>query len=380
MKLKSYFAGTVEAAMALAREELGPDAMLVHSKRTTPETRHIGQYEVVFALPQDETREQPERPAAPPTFKQIFGSGRESAIEKLTLELESLKKRIDSMTGAFAPPVVAAPQSAPSPRKSPALEILQDAGLDRLLAETIAKEVDAADDIGASLRQSLAGRVQVDPTLGVAGSSRRIVALVGPSGAGKTTTLVKLATRYGLTSRRSVQIITTDVFRVGGAEHLRLYASILGLSYQAVETPRALAQALEEQSRKDLIFIDTPALGGREVPEARELAEYIANDPDIDVHVVLPASCKGSDLSRAIDRYRIFKPDKLIFTRLDETDRCGSLINLCWETSKPLSFLTRGDQIPEDLEPASVSRILDTVLTNVMPPSLDREMAVEELN
>jgi flagellar biosynthesis protein FlhF len=159
-----------------------------------------------------------------------------------------------------------------------------------------------------------------------------------------------------------MHFITTDVFRAGAAEQLRLYASILGVGFQTVETPLALAQALEEQRRKDLIFIDTPGWGTRDLPEMRELAACIAEDPDIDVHLVLPASNRACDIGRMTERYAIFQPAKLIITRLDETQRCGVLLNQSRSTGKPVSFLCAGEQIPEDLEPATVERIRDMLL------------------
>jgi flagellar biosynthesis protein FlhF len=383
MRLKSYFAGTVEAAMALAREELGPDAMLVQSKKTTPETRHIGQYEVVFALPEPEPPAKSGSHAMIASFKQVFSTERETAIEKLSTELDALKKRIENMAGALAPGLAAAmpapAQLESQPADSTAMQQLRKTELDAELIEMLRNEIAGSRDSTDAIREALSRRVQVDSNLGVAGASRRIVALVGPPGAGKTTTLVKLAARYGLTARRSVHLISTDVFRIGAAEQLRLYASILGVGFQTIETPLLLAQALEEHRRKDLIFIDTPGRVREDHPEIAELASFIASDPDIDVHLVLPVSNRSVDLTRIVDRYSIFRPAKLIFTRLDETGCYGPLINQCWGTGKPVSFLAGGELIPEDLEEASVSRILDLVVHGSTPEPLQTEAPHEEV-
>jgi flagellar biosynthesis protein FlhF len=160
-------------------------------------------------------------------------------------------------------------------------------------------------------------------------------------------------------------------FGTGAAEQLRLYASILGVGFQTVETPLALAQALEEQRRKDLVFIDTPGWTHRDSTEIHELANYLANDPDIDVHLVLPASNRACDLARVVDRYAMFQPRKLLFTRIDETGRHGPLLNESCRTGKPVSFLSAGEQIPEDVEPATPARIAELVLG----PLLARENA-----
>lgn len=354
MRLKSYFAGTVEAAMALAREELGPEALLVHSKKSGPETRHAGNYEVVFALPPPEPPPQPAEPL--PSFGQMFASERDSAILKLSSELAMLRSRVEGMSGAIrtAPALRAVEKDG---LQGALAEQLAGADMDRDIAAEIAREAIGAAGDPAEVRKAIERRIAVDATLGVAGASRRVVALVGPPGAGKTTTLVKLATRYGLSARRSVHLISTDVFRIGAAEQLKLYASILGIGFQAIETPLALAQALEEQRRKDLILIDTPGQGRRRLAEADELAAFMAEDPEIDVHLVVPASSRGCDIGRMASRYALFQPAKFIFTRMDETDHYGPLINLCSREVKPISFLSFGEQIPEDIEPATRERI-----------------------
>ncbi len=353
MRLKSYFAGTVEAAMALAREEMGPEAMLVQSKRTTSETRHIGRYEVVFALPAGPPPE-PEPEVPKPEFAPIFAAQRDTSIGRLSSDLEELKKRIETMSGVLDTPV--------RPARNPVMESLVGAEVEPEIARAIATSKGVGAHDPSSVRRAVEALITVDASLGVANSDRRIVALVGPPGAGKTSALVKLATRYGLAARRSMHFLSTDVFRAGAAEQLRLYASILGVSFQAVETPLALAQALEENRRKDLIFIDTPGWPRRESPEIEDLARFVGNDPGIDVHLVLPASYRAQDLARAADRYAIFRPAKLLFTRLDESSRFGPLLNETCRARKPLSFLSAGEQIPEDLEPASSARIADLVL------------------
>jgi flagellar biosynthesis protein FlhF len=351
MRLKSYFSGTVESAMALAREELGPDALLVHSKKTPPETRHAGYYEVVFALPE------PEPPTAGTgSFGQVFAAERDSAILRLSSELALLRSRVEGMSGLMVSPAAARHTRKECQSEDIAAELCVQE-VDRELALELVQEAGEHGGTPDALRKAIQSRIAVDATLGAAGASRQVVALVGPPGAGKTTTLVKLATRYGLSARRSVHMISTDVFRIGAAEQLKLYASILGISFQAVETPLALAQALEEQRRKDLILIDTPGWGRRDLPELEELASYMADDPDIDVQLVLPASNRSCDIAKMASRYAVFRPSKLIFTRLDETDRYGPLLNLSCRGERPISFLSFGEQIPEDIEPATSERI-----------------------
>jgi flagellar biosynthesis protein FlhF len=212
------------------------------------------------------------------------------------------------------------------------------------------------------LRQQLEALCLIDTRLGVPESGRKIVALVGPPGCGKTTTLAKLAIQYGIQPRLRTQLLTIDMERIGAADQLRSLASILGVGFAAIETNAALEQALEEHQQKELILIDTPGLGAREIAGAAPLAELLNSRKDIDIHLVLPASMKNADISRTVDRFEIFHPAKLIFTRLDETEGAGCILNEVQRTGKPLSFLNYGQRIPEDLSAGDRTQLANLIL------------------
>ena len=337
MRLKSYFATTVEAAMTLARQELGPEAMLMNSRKAAPENRHLGEYEVVFALFES-------GPAVP--APQMVGAN----TDRLAEEIADLKTRIDRMSASFARARFAGPVSRMTPEVTRVLCCLIEADVEDETAAEIALK--AAQDAGG-LREALSATIRFDDTLGRDGKGRRVVALVGPPGCGKTTALVKLATRYGIACRRPTQIISADGFRIGAADQLRAYAAILGTGFQSVETPHALAIALEEHRHKDLVLIDTPGLSDREMDECVGLAALLSTSSEVDVHLVVPASMRTADLRRTVQRFETYGPRKLLFTKVDETDSPGVLVNEAVRTRLPVSFLSTGQRVPEDLVPAT---------------------------
>lgn len=355
MKVKSYFVSTVAAALAQARQELGPEAVLLETRKAPPEAAHLGDYEVVFG-----------RPAANGAAKPPETGPEAAGIQRLMREVGQLRSQLERMGAAVARstllsggPATCGDETARALARLGQAEVEPELALEVVEAAQARCRAGESESLEAALARELESRCRVDSRLGRRAEGPRIVALVGPSGAGKTTTLVKLAVREGLERRRPVQLLSMDNYRVAGAEQLRHYATILGVAFQALETTQALSQALRECRRKDLILIDTPGYGAGEAGEADELAEFLTGQGEVDCHLVLTASMRSADLGRVAEWFERFQPHKLLFTRLEETETYGPLWNLAVRLGKPLSFLCAGQRIPEDLEPATPQRILE---------------------
>lgn len=373
MRLKSYFAGTVESAICLARQEMGEEAMLVSSRKTLPESKHLGMYEVVFASAHDQARVS----AAPraPQAEQAPAA----APQNLVNEMAEMRRQLSRMSSLVARSAVRGglrASSAPNAALDELDRLMTANEVDGDLACSILRAVETAGtgdhELRQAFRRDVQSRFRVSPELSpwsfetAAGpgssSARRIVALVGPPGAGKTCALAKLAVRYGISARRSTHLISYDSHRIASGEQLRSYATILGVPFESFETVGALAQSLKENSRKELVLVDTPGYSAQDFELSSELANFLSTYPHVDVHLVLSCSTKSSDISRMVDRYNIFGPAKLLFTRLDETDSYGVILNESARAGLPVSFLGTGPRVPDDLEPATLDRITDLLL------------------
>ena len=170
--------------------------------------------------------------------------------------------------------------------------------------------------------------------------------------------------KYGLAGRLPLQLISTDTVRVGGSEQLAAYARILGVGFQAVQSPAALGQILDE-FRNKVVLIDTPGYGPNDLDEARELADFLAGERQVEVQLVMPAVLRASAAWRVYERYPMFKPAKLLFTHVDDSAAPGEILELAFRACLPISYLSHGLNIPDDIEEASKDRLTRDLLNSI---------------
>jgi flagellar biosynthesis protein FlhF len=418
MRIKSYFAKSVDEAMVQARAELGNDALLLNTRKSEGKPEN---YEVVFGtveapppLPVTETvplsntlprvrgaqpvkaatpaekpvsseaAPQPERRPAKPEPPRNQASELAGELERLHAQMDEIRALIVRSAHSRTAAGRSVPELADVYARLMASEVdaeLSKDIVDRLEAamatdafflrgqkgkENVANRwksmrFDAAR-LTLFVRAELERRVRVAPQLGGEAGSGAIAALVGPTGAGKTTTLMKLAAS-DIIAGRTLRLVSLDTGRVSGHVQLQSFASNLGIAFATVASIHALpALVAEARKKKELLLIDTPGYAGTDHRSAELAASVFQRCAPVDVHVVVPGYMKGTDLRRCLQRYQIFQPSKLLVTKLDETQFLGAAFSEGARAGLGMSFLTHGPAVPEDIRAVRVEDFLALAL------------------
>jgi flagellar biosynthesis protein FlhF len=185
----------------------------------------------------------------------------------------------------------------------------------------------------------------------------KIIALVGPTGVGKTTTIAKLAANFKLRENKSVGLITIDTYRIAAVDQLRTYAGIINVPLKVVLTPEELRSAIRSMSHMNLILIDTAGRNQNDDIKLRELKSFLhAATPD-EVHLVLSTTSSQANLLSSLQRFSSLNIDHVIFTKLDEAVGLGILLNVMKKLDRAISYITTGQNVPDDIEPGTADKL-----------------------
>ena len=239
-------------------------------------------------------------------------------------------------------------------------DIIDDVVL-QLPAESILADKDTPLALD-SLTKYLADNVPMADGLELKSRKRKIAALLGPTGVGKTTTLAKIAAQCVLEKGISTAFITADTYRISAVEQLKTYADILGLPIAIVYTPDELKEAIQKFRQKQLILIDTAGRSQHNRRQMAELKDFLAVNQNIEKYLVLSATTKNEDAKDIMDKFSVCKPDKVIFTKTDETKSLGVILNILRKKTMRLSYLTNGQSVPDDIVPAQAGKLAELFL------------------
>ncbi|MGD0584620.1 MAG: flagellar biosynthesis protein FlhF [Oryzomonas sp.] len=254
------------------------------------------------------------------------------------------------------------------PEDSPLAQELIQSGISPDLIRRILDTLGTlpAEDGGQNLKIRLGTTfsklIKFAGTLKMRKNAPRIIALVGPTGVGKTTTTAKLAAMYALNRGNKVALITMDIFRVGAVEQLKTYSRIMGIPLEVASTPKELEKAVEKHSACDLIFIDTAGRSHKDKEKLDEMKNFLDNKIPIEVYLCLSATTKDRELEEIINRFKIFQVSKVVFTKIDESESFGNMVNLLMKDNLQIAYFTTGQRVPEDIEVATSAKLAGMIL------------------
>jgi len=194
--------------------------------------------------------------------------------------------------------------------------------------------------------------------------TQKVILVLGPTGVGKTTTIVKLAADFAVKQKKNVGIINTDTYRIGAQEQLQTYADILGVPLQVVYHPHELEGAMENMSDRDMIFVDTAGKRPGDEEHKKELLDIVRILKPEDILLCLSATTSFASIMEMVDTYGFVDDYRVLITKLDETKYRGSLLNISWYTQKPLAYVTTGQDVPNDIAVADVETIVKQIIKN----------------
>ncbi len=417
MQVKVFEADDMASGLKMVKEALGPDALIL-STRTIRRGRLgvLGRPVMEITAAIDTTwneRPTPSRPAAPRrpaptrptstgqparfttaaeddelTYDQIWrgpdrnrtGSMRDEdngdAIRAEVTELRQLVQSLSSRLANMDQPSAAGIRVEPGPGQpgegnDPALRLLRARGLDErtsaLVLRAARQEVEDPgsldrDRLAALLTRQVASLLRVESDLLDKRQSRqRRIALVGPTGAGKTTTIAKIAANYLHRFGGRIALITIDTYRIAAVEQLKVYGEIMRLPVEVVIKPSQLRQALRRHRDCELILIDTAGRSPRNEHELRDMIPFLDPSLGIENHLLLSATTRESELLDTISRFGHLEITKCIFSKIDECGQLGVLLNIHCADRTPISFVTNGQRVPEDIiapEPETLAGLI----------------------
>jgi flagellar biosynthesis protein FlhF len=375
MQFETFRGRNVEEALAAVRAALGPDAFIESTRhvsngekgwlgktfvevmaaaaerpslaRSNPFTRHASERRAPASTParSRESEKGPSHPTAARASRSELTLGRELRLIRSMLEELSLVRKPRDRAGS----------------------LLQAAGIEGSLAASLAGQaarVSKSDSTAliTFLRKKLAERVEVAKSpIEIPG--RRIIACIGPTGVGKTTSLAKLAARASLELGRSVHVVSLDTFRVGAVEQMRRFVELIGVPFDVARDRASFAQSVA-QRRADLTLVDTAGVSTADNGSMQRLSDCLSavTDRPIDILLVVQAAIRARDAERLRGVYRTPAPTGLIISKLDETDQAGGALHTALDHPLPVTYLCDGPRVPEDLHEATAEMLLDAVL------------------
>lgn len=375
--LRTFRAPDARTALAMVKAALGAEAVIVSTREVTNGLFRPKELEVTAALAEPVPLARPPAaaayvppkpepkpvPSAPPPLR-LIATAPEPTTTPVTDELRELKSAMDEVRREMGRVVGQVRLERELKLPPPAiawLNRLTERGMDDTMANEIVRQ--AADMVGPldrTIREALSERVVAGRAPWLGDGRRRVIALVGPTGVGKTTTLAKIAARAIMEGKLKIALVTVDTYRIGASEQVARYGEIMGVPTFVARDRVELGQVLERCKGADLVLVDT---AGRSASEAvARQAEMLRSVEGISLYLVLSACSGPREAAAAAERYRALQPDRLIVTKLDEAVGPGSIVSASVRLGRPIVAIADGQRVPEDIHSPTTEELVERII------------------
>ncbi len=413
MTMKTYQAPTMADALAEVKKELGRDALILNTRRKRtggllgwfggesfwqvqaapsgyePPPDVAGRYIAGLAIEYGDSEPMPaplELKPDDPDYDLFCEPDREADVCEPTVaddpapvaiadsaatQMQEIHKMVSTLFGRHAEPTQSPAGEADLPPQLLALkEHLLEQDVEKSIASELMQQLQdslanqpALDDgaLRARLTDLIADRITIAPSRTTA-NGQRIIALIGPTGVGKTTTVAKLAANFRLREHKKVALITIDTYRIAAVDQLRTYAEIIEVPIKAVFTPGELHSAVRQFSQVDVILIDTAGRSQNDELRLEDLRKFLDAVGCTEVHLVLSAAGNPRVARSALKRFGPIGANRILVTKLDEAETFGMILNLASATDAGVSCVTTGQDVPDDIAPADASRLAECIM------------------
>lgn len=415
MTINKFQGKTEEEAIAKAKQEFGENAVIMNVKEVKPKGLFRAfknpTYEVTAAMEEKEQFVNPKRalqntkklhdsinlsadekidipkPEAKPDFRELIQKTMPNSSRMQEPEEKKIEQRLDDLSNRIEESLARTPKGEKPEAENPVKEkpSSEEFHFVRILYSTLLKnevnekyvnqildEIEkfirpgnSVDVILSNVYQKLILRFGQPKTIDLSGSKPKILFFVGPTGVGKTTTIVKIASKYKVEYDKKVAFITADTYRIAATEQLQVYANILDAPMAIAYSQAELNDSIAKFEDYDLVFVDTAGFSHKNEKQRNDMKTLlggVSEEYNKEVYLVLSATTKYMDLLDIVDSYREIADYKLIFTKLDETTTYGNLLNIKLYSGADLSYTTNGQNVPDDIEVFDTQKIVKKLL------------------
>ncbi|WP_425060874.1 Flagellar biosynthesis protein FlhF [Sporomusa carbonis] len=363
MKVKLFTAQNMAEAMIQVKQDLGREAVILHTRRFRK-----GGIMGFFGKEMVEVMAAVDSPAATPAETKVpvvmpAIASDDTQITALQLEMSNMRKMMEQMLCKL---------SKGDKQSSPLMDLLIKNDIEPAIAANLVKGLpDEKSIVGSDqgivhklLLDRISNYLRKVDGIDVTSAGCKAVALIGPTGVGKTTTIAKLAANFALKEGYKVALVTADTYRIAAVEQLKIYGDIIGVPIEIVYSPDELKAALYRHNDKNLILIDTAGRSPSNQYQLAELQALLSVDPYIETHLVLSTTTKYKDALEIVNKFSICSPQKFLFTKVDEASNLGTILNLLYHFPATLSYVTTGQSVPDDIELANSNKLANMILRN----------------